>query len=124
MKLLAKIRGFLREDEPAQPASPEPAKQKKTCKKCGKAFSVDPAWGFVPTFCKDCRQQIGQEKEMKQRAGALRDIRRQCKACGRFFTFPSDTERYPTYCPDCRRRRQAEQKAKYSRKKAQESQKA
>ena len=119
MKLLEKIRGFLRNDGPEEaPAPAEPQKTKKTCKKCGKTFTVDPAWGFVPTFCKDCRQQIDREKEMKQRKGALRDIKRQCKACGRFFTFPSDTARYPTYCPDCRKRRQAAQKEKYSRKKA------
>lgn len=118
MKLLDIIRGFLREEEPEKkPAAPEPPKQKKTCKKCGKTFTVDPAWGFVPTFCKDCRQQIDREKETKQRKGALRDIKRQCKACGKFFTFPSDTARYPTYCPDCRKRRQAAQKEKYSRKK-------
>ena len=119
MKLLEKIRGFLREDEPVeQPVPAEPQKLKKTCEKCGKPFTVDPAWGFVPNFCKDCRQRIDREKEAKQRAGAPHDIRRQCKACGKFFTFPSDTARYPTYCPDCRKRRQAAQKEKYSRKKS------
>ena len=119
MSLLEKIRGFMRYDEPEEPVPPkEPEKLKKTCKKCGKAFTVDPAWGFVPNFCKDCRRQIDKEKEVRQRRGALRDIRRQCKACGKFFTFPSDTNPYPTYCPDCRKRRQAVQKEKYSRIKA------
>ena len=72
----------------------------------------------MPTFCKDCKQQLAKEKEMTQRAGELRDIKRQCKACGKFFTFSSDTARYPTYCPDCRKRRRTAQKEKYSRKKA------
>ena len=119
MSLLEKIRGFLRNDEPEEaPAPAEPQKLKKTCKKCGKTFTVDPAWGFVPTFCKDCRRQLDKEKELKQRRGELKDIRRQCKACGKFFTFPSSTDPYPTYCPDCRKRRQAAQKEKYSRQKA------
>ena len=119
MKLLEKIRGFLREEEPEpQPAPSEPQRTKRACKKCGKTFTVDPAWGFVPNFCRDCRQEMDREKEKKQRAGALHDIKRQCKACGKVFTFPSDTVSYPNYCPDCRKRRQAEQKKKYSRKKA------
>jgi predicted Zn-ribbon and HTH transcriptional regulator len=120
MKLLEKIRGFLRpEDEPeAPPPAPMPVKLKKTCKNCGKTFTVDPAWGFVPTFCKDCKQQMAKEKETRQRAGALREIKRKCKDCGKFFTFPSDTARYPVYCPDCRKRNQAAKKEKYSRKKA------
>ena len=100
MKLLEKIRGFLREEEPETPsAAREPQKFKKTCKKCGKAFTVDPAWGFVPTFCKNCRQQMDKEKEIRQRAGSPREIKRKCKACGKFFSFPSDTPNYPTYCP-------------------------
>lgn len=119
MKLLDKIRGFLREDEPEAVMPPQtPEKIKKTCKKCGKTFTVDPAWGYVPTFCKDCKQQMAKEKELRQQAGELKDIRRKCKACGKFFTFPSDTARYPTYCPDCRKRNQAAKKEKYSRKKA------
>ena len=120
MKLLDKIRGFLREEEPEETsaAPAESARLKKTCKSCGKSFSVDPAWGFVPTFCKECRQRMDKEKEMKQKAGELRDIKRQCKACGKFFTFPSNTGIYPTYCPNCRKRRQQAQKEKYARKKA------
>ena len=120
MKLLDKIRGFLRpEEEPEASKAPEaPAPLKKACRQCGKTFTVDPAWGFVPTFCKDCRQKMAKEKEAAQRKGPLRDIRRTCKACGKFFTFPSDTLHYPSYCPDCRKRHQSAMKEKYSRKKA------
>ena len=65
MSLLQKIRGFLRYDEPEAPPAPEaPVPLKKTCKQCGKTFTVDPAWGFVPTFCKDCKQQLAKDKEL------------------------------------------------------------
>ena len=112
MKLLDKIRGFLRpEEEPEASKAPEaPAPLKKACRQCGKTFTVDPAWGFVPTFCKDCRQKMAKEKEAAQRKGPLRDIRRTCKACGKFFSFPSDTLHYPSYCPDCRKRHQSAMK--------------
>ena len=120
MKLLDKVRGFLREEEPeAVPAPQEaPARLKKACKKCGRTFPLDPALGYVPNFCKECKQSLAREKETKQKAGELRDIRRKCKTCGKFFTFPSDTAIYPTYCPNCRKRRQQAQKEKYARKKA------
>ncbi len=119
MKLLEKIRGFLREDEPEAASQPQaPEKRKEKCKKCGKSFTVDPAWGYVPNFCKDCRQQLSKEKETRQRAGELKDITRKCKTCGKFFTFPSNAASYPTYCPDCRKRNQAAKKEKYSRKKS------
>ena len=118
MNLLEKIRGFLREEEPGEPALPKaPAPLKKTCRKCGRSFTVSPSLGYVPTFCRDCKQQLVREKEIKQRAGALREIRRKCKACGKFFTFPSDAASYPSYCPDCRKRHQASMKEKYNRKK-------
>jgi predicted Zn-ribbon and HTH transcriptional regulator len=60
---------------------------------------------------------MAKEKDMKQKAGELRDIKRKCKACGKFFTFPSDTAIYPTYCPNCHKRRQLAQKEKFARKK-------
>ncbi len=81
MKLLDKIRGFLRpEEEPEAPRAPEPpVPLKKTCKQCGKTFTVDPSWGFVPTFCKDCKQKMAKDKELAQREGPRRDIKRKCK---------------------------------------------
>ena len=120
MGLIERIKGWFSgkkagKQEPEQTQKPE--RIKKTCKKCGKTFSVDPAWGYVPTFCKECKQRMAKEKEQKQKTGELRDIKRKCKACGKFFTFPSNTGTYPTYCPNCRKRRQQAQKEKYSRKK-------
>lgn len=117
MKLLDKIRGFLREEEPLPPPpAPEaPSRLKKTCKKCGKPFSYDASLDHVPNFCKDCKQLMMKEKEMAQRAGPAREIKRKCKECGKFFTFPSSTARYPSYCPNCRKRHQAAMKAKYAK---------
>ncbi len=106
--------------EAAPPAEPpaKAEKPKKTCKSCGKTFSYDPKAGFVPNFCKECKQRMVKEKEEKQKSGAEREIKRKCRECGKFFTFPSTTARYPSYCSNCRKRHQAEMKAKYQRKKA------
>ena len=92
----------------------------KACKKCGKMFSYDPAWEFIPNYCKNCKKQFALEKEEKQRAGAPRKIKRKCKECGKFFTFPNTLPHYPNYCPNCRKAHQAAMKAKYSRKEKKE----
>ncbi len=94
------------------PQQPD-TRQKKACKKCGKMFTYDTTWDFIPNYCKDCKKQFAQEKEEKQRAGAPRKIRRKCRECGNFFTFPNTIPHYPNYCPNCRKRHQAAQKAKY-----------
>ena len=94
------------------------ARQQKKCMGCGKMFSYDPAWQFIPNYCKDCKQKFAKEKEEKQRAGEPRKIRRKCKQCGKYFTFPNTLEHYPNYCGACRKQHQAAMKAKYSRKKA------
>ena len=105
----------MKEAAPAVPAAA--ARIKKTCKACGKTFSVDPSWEFVPNYCKECKQKFVKEKEEKQRAGTPRKIKRKCRECGNFFTFDSTLARYPSYCPNCRKRHKEAQKAKYSRKK-------
>ncbi len=104
------------EKETVQPAAVQSTRLKKPCKKCGKMFSYDPAWNFVPNYCKDCKKQFAQEKEEKQRAGAPRRIRRKCRECGNFFSFPNTVAHYPNYCPNCRKKHQAAMKEKYSRK--------
>lgn len=118
MSILDRLKNLFR--KPAPPAKPEEtapaAKPKKTCKKCGKTFSYDPSWEFIPNYCKDCKKQFAQEKEEKQRAGAPRKIKRKCKECGKYFTFPNTLAHYPNYCPNCRKTHQAAMKARYSRK--------
>ena len=102
---------------PEPPAAQQDTRRKKTCKNCGKTFTYDTTWEFVPNYCKDCKKQFAQEKEEKQRAGAPRKIRRKCKECGNFFSFPNTLAHYPSYCPNCRKRHQAAMKEKYRRKK-------
>lgn len=122
MKLLEKLKSLFRKPAPAgkqqeaAQAGEKPERLKKTCKKCGKTFSYDPAWEFIPNYCKDCKQQFAREKEEKQRAGAPRKIRRKCRECGKFFTFPSTIPHYPNYCPNCRKAHQQAMKAKYTSK--------
>ena len=105
------------EKTPETPGKTGDTRQKKACKACGKMFSYDPSWDFVPNYCKECKQKFVKEKEEKQKAGAPRKIKRKCKECGSFFTFDSTLARYPSYCPNCRKRHKEAQKAKYSRKK-------
>ena len=122
MSLMEKIKNLFRKNRPepekeTAPAAPAAAaRDKKTCKACGKTFTVDPSWEFVPNYCKECKKKFTQEKEARQRAGAPRKIKRKCKACGNYFTFPNTLEHYPNYCSNCRKKHQAQMKEKYSRK--------
>ena len=121
MSLFEKLKNLLRkapepEKAPEIPVKAENTRLKKACKECGKMFSYDPNWEFVPNYCKDCKQKFKMEKEEKQRSGAPRKIKRKCKECGNFFTFPNTLAHYPSYCPNCRKRHKEAQKAKYSRK--------
>ncbi len=119
MSLFEKLKNLFRKSAPPEVPKEEPEKKavrpQKACKKCGKMFSYDPAWEFIPNYCKDCKKQFVLEKEEKQRAGAPRKIKRKCKECGKFFTFPNTLPHYPNYCPNCRKAHQAAMKAKYSR---------
>ena len=120
MGFLDRIKSFFsakKDPVKAEPAPAAPAgRPRKACKKCGKLFSYDPSWDFIPNYCKDCKKQFAQEKEERQRAGAPRKIRRKCKECGNFFSFPNTIAHYPSYCPNCRKRHQAAMKQKYTRK--------
>ena len=122
MSLLEKIREFLfgkkptEEEKKSAPAETPAQRQKKTCKNCGKMFTIDPSWEHIPNYCKDCRKKFAEEKEARQRAGAPRKIKRKCRECGQFFTFPNTLAHYPNYCSNCRKRHQAAMKEKYSRK--------
>ena len=121
MSLFDKLKKLFGKSAAPEAPAPEPekpaARPQKACKKCGKMFSYDPAWEFIPNYCKSCKKQFAEEKEQKQRAGAPRKIKRKCKGCGKFFTFPNTIAHYPNYCPNCRKTHQAAMKAKYSRKK-------
>ena len=95
MSLFEKLKNLFR--RPALPETPKAAEEKpaarpqKACKKCGKMFSYDPSWEFVPNYCR------------------------------KFFTFPNTVVHYPNYCPNCRKSHQAAMKAKYNRKPAEKN---
>ena len=120
MSLFEKLKNLFRKPAPQKKTEPEAEKlsvrPKKACKKCGKMFSYDPSWDFIPNYCKDCRKKFAEEKEARQRAGAPRRIKRKCRECGNYFTFPNTLAHYPNYCSNCRKRHQAAMKEKYSRK--------
>ena len=118
MSFFDRLKNLFRKPVPAETPTPEQpvTRLKKACKKCGKTFSYDPSWDFIPNYCKDCKKQFAAEKEEKQRAGAPRKIKRKCRECGKYFTFPNTIAHYPNYCPNCRKSHQAAMKAKYSRK--------
>ena len=113
-KTTGKVR--TRETKTRETAEASVQQQKKVCKNCGKTFTFDPSWTYIPNYCKDCKKKFTEEKEARQRAGAPRKIRRKCRECGRFFTFPNTLAHYPNYCNNCRKRHQAAMKEKYSRK--------
>ncbi len=120
MNLIKKIKSWFSGKAPAEepeirPQPQAPARIKKTCKGCGKTFSIDPSWEFIPNYCKECKQKFAREKEERQRSGAPRQIRRKCKNCGKFFTFPNTLPHYPNYCSNCRKAHQAAMKEKYGR---------
>ena len=107
--------GGKKPEEKPQEEPQQPTRIKKTCKECGKTFSVDPTWEHIPNYCRECKQKFAREKEKRQQAGKPRQIRRTCKQCGKFFTFPSTLQKYPNYCSNCRKAHQAAMKEKYGR---------
>ena len=116
MSLTDRIKSWFARKEPEQEQPTQaPAKLRRTCKACGKTFSVDPSWDHIPNYCKECKQRLVREKEERQRAGKPQKIKRKCKNCGQFFTFPSTLPHYPNYCNNCRKQHQAQMKEKYRR---------
>lgn len=67
----------------------------RTCKVCGKTFTLPEEVQHWPDLCQECRA--------KHRP--VETIRRRCRRCGREFTFASSEKRWPEYCPACRAKR-------------------
>ena len=67
----------------------------RTCKVCGKTFTLPEEVQHWPDLCQECRA--------KHRPAET--IRRKCRRCGREFTFASSEKRWPEYCPACREKR-------------------
>ena len=69
----------------------------RTCKYCGRTFTLPEEVQSWPDCCPECRAKY-------QPAEA---ITRVCRGCGRRFSFDSSARRWPTYCPECRAKRGA-----------------
>ena len=66
----------------------------RTCKRCGKTFTLPENVQSWPDLCFDCRA-LGQGET----------VTRKCRRCGKAFTFPASSKIWPKFCPACRARR-------------------
>ena len=63
----------------------------RTCKKCGKTFSLPEEVQHWPDCCQECRKKYQ----------IVEPVTRTCRSCGKEFTFPSNTRHWPNYCREC-----------------------
>ena len=63
----------------------------RTCKRCGKTFTLPESVQHWPNYCQECRVKF-RPVEM---------ITRTCRRCGSQFTFPSTAKHWPHYCREC-----------------------
>jgi predicted Zn-ribbon and HTH transcriptional regulator len=85
--------------EPSQPGMIT-----RTCKICGKTFTLPENVQHWPDCCQECRAKYR----------PVENITRKCRKCGKTFTFPSNAPRWPKYCPECREKRIAGRKRRTS----------
>ena len=64
----------------------------RTCRSCGKTFTLPEDVQHWPDLCQQCRAK-----------GPAETITRTCRGCGKKFTFPSTAKRWPKYCEDCQK---------------------
>ena len=67
----------------------------RTCKICGKTFTLPENVQSWPDCCQECRAKYRPAET----------ITRKCRKCGKTFTFPSNARHWPKYCRECRQRR-------------------
>ena len=67
----------------------------RTCKNCGKIFTLPENVQAWPDTCQACRAKLRQTET----------VTRRCRGCGESFTFPSALRHWPKLCPACRGRR-------------------
>ena len=67
----------------------------RTCKHCGKTFTLPEEVQHWPDCCQECRAKLRQEET----------VTRACRRCGRRFTFSSSAAQWPRECPECRAKR-------------------
>ena len=68
----------------------------RTCKICGKTFTLPENVQHWPDCCQECRAKYQ----------PVENITRKCRKCGKTFTFPSNAPRWPKYCPECQKKRE------------------
>ena len=67
----------------------------RTCKNCGKVFTLPGNTQHWPDTCQACRAKLRQTET----------VTRRCRVCGASFTFPSALRHWPKVCPSCRGKR-------------------
>ncbi len=76
---------------------PERGMITRTCKKCGKTFTLPEEVQNWPDYCQECRRKY---KIVDQ-------VTRKCRGCGKEFTFPSNIRHWPNYCRECQAKRKS-----------------
>ena len=67
----------------------------RTCKNCGKTFTLPEEVQHWPDYCQECRAKVRPTET----------ITRTCRGCGRRFTFDSSERHWPKYCRECQAKR-------------------
>ena len=80
-----------------KPKTPEPGMITRTCKICGKTFTLPENVQHWPDYCQECRAEYQ----------PVDTLSRTCRKCGKTFTFPSNAGHWPKYCPECQKKRAA-----------------
>ena len=68
----------------------------RTCRICGKTFTLPEEVQHWPDCCQECRAKHRPEES----------ITRKCRECGKFFTFLSGEKPWPRSCTECRKKRE------------------
>ncbi|MBQ8094755.1 MAG: hypothetical protein IJ242_14460 [Clostridia bacterium] len=63
----------------------------RTCRNCGKTFTLPENVQYWPDYCQTCRAKIR----------PVETIRRKCRRCGKEFTFVSSINPWPVCCDNC-----------------------
>jgi DNA-directed RNA polymerase subunit RPC12/RpoP len=63
----------------------------RTCRVCGKTFTLPEDVQHWPDMCQECRAKYR----------PVQPVSRKCAKCGKTFEFSSNERRWPKYCPEC-----------------------
>ena len=73
------------------PVQSPPGTITRTCRICGKTFTLPEEVQHWPDCCQVCRAKYR----------PVETITRACRRCGKDFTFESSAGRWLKYCPEC-----------------------